>query len=198
MCCMDKQDAGYLAPWPYSGLGAIPQQLPQVQRGAPFQFGGNFRLLGSCMADFEDMARWVEEAGLSYNTVSYKVAGSFINPYWTVEGYANANWQSGSDFGNAILNAIVSHNCDVDAGSVQFRVEPYYPPTQTTPTRPPMVGTPYPTPNPAVPRDPQGGCSWALMNPPDWLACKLGVTPTTALVVGGVGALILLAAIKSR
>jgi len=123
-------------------LGSIEQQMPGVDQGAPFQFGANFPLFGSCSHDIASFAGWIESAGLSYNTVSYKVAGSFVNPFWTIEGNAKNAWASGTDFGNAIYNAIVSRGCDVDVGSIQFRTAP--PAGGGQAPAPGWVGTPYP------------------------------------------------------
>jgi hypothetical protein len=172
-----------------SGLGSVPQQMPGIDAGAPFQFGANFELLGACQADIADFAGWIESAGLSYNTVSYQVSGSFVNPYWTIEGNAKNAWASGSDLGNAIYNVMVSRGCAVDAGSIQFRAQPS---AQQQGQPPAWSGSPYPAPGATS----GGECNFNLQNFPDWLACELGVTPTVALTIGVIGALGLVVLLK--
>lgn len=173
------------------GLGAIPQQMPAIAGGGAFAFGYNTGYFRGELYDVEEIGRRLEnEAALAYDARSYHVAG-YLNPYVTIEGNAVTQWNNASDFGQAIYNQLIAWGYPIDYSSIQFRVTPYYPQGTPTPAPPPMVGTPYPTSNPAVPRDAQGGCSYSSLSLPDWLACQLGVTPTTALVIGGVGALIL-------
>src|SRR5262249_37193458 len=107
-------------------------------------------------------------------------------PYITVEGYSIHYWQSASDLGTAIYNTIVTHNYGIDYASIQFRADQSGP----APNQPPLQGTPYPNPNPAIPRAPDGSCNYSQLGVANWLACELGVTPTTAVVIGAVGALI--------
>lgn len=196
MSCCDGCNNGYGCD--AGGLGAIPQQMPAIAGGSPFQFGYNVGYFRNELYDPAEIGNMLEnEEGLAYDARSYVVAG-YLNPYLTVEGNAVTTWNNAADLGQAIYNAISSRGYPIDYSSIQFRVEPYYPPTAPgqQPARPPaMVGTPYPTTNPTIPRDPSGGCSFQSLNLPDWLACQLGVTPTTALVVGGVGALILFVAL---
>jgi len=169
------------------GLGAIPQQMPAVAQGGAFAFGYNTGYFNNDLYTPEQIGPVVEGAGLGVNVRSYHVAG-YLNPYLTIEGNAAQAWPNASDLGQAIFNTVTGAGFPVDYTSIQFRVQP----AQAQPAPPPpMVGTPYPTPNPTIPRDAQGGCSYSSLSLPDWLACQLGVTPTTALVVGGVAALVL-------
>jgi hypothetical protein len=171
------------------GLGEIPQQLPAIGGGSPFQFGYNVGYLGGQkLYEPEEIARVLEDQALSYDTRSYHVAG-YLNPYLTIEGNAVTTWPSASDFGQAIYQAVVDAGYPIDYGSIQFRFEPYYGPGQTTP--PPMVGTPYPTSgggNGATP--PPGKCEFSKMKIADYLACQLGVSASSAMAYGAIGALV--------
>jgi hypothetical protein len=177
----------YLQQWrwrPPNLMGEIPQRLPAVAQGAAFQFGGNFQLLGTCPHDIEDFGQWVRSDGISNNAVSYKVAGSFVNPYWAIEGNTRDAWNSGTDLGNAIYNSITSRGCDADVASIQFRVQPA--PGAATPEQ--FVGTPYPTPGSETAR--QAGLF-------DEIGRVLGLPKDDAqLLVFGGAALLLVIAMK--
>lgn len=180
-------------------MGAIEQRLPPIAGGGAFQFGFNTGYFRGELYKPEDIAPVLENAGLTYDTHSYYVAGS-VNPYLTIEGNAVTTWSSGSDFGQAIYDAVSGAGFPIDYASIQFRFEPAPASGGGAPARPPaFVGTPYPTPgarSPSVPQAPGGGCNFTTQNLPDYLACQLGVTPTVALVAGAIGALILIVAIK--
>jgi hypothetical protein len=173
-------------------MGAVPQQLPAVNPGAAFQFGYNVGVLagtfGSKIYDPTEIAAVIEAQGLSYNTNSYAVSGA-LNPYLTIEGNANTYWDSGSDFGNAIYNAISLAGYPIDFSSIQFRVE-------AAPGSSPaggMVGTPYPNPNPnpnpppgAPP--PPGQCNFSSQGFGQWIACEMGLKdPITGALLGSAG-----------
>jgi hypothetical protein len=171
-----------------SGLGAIPQQLPGIGGGSPFQFGFNTGYFRGELYEPEEIAKVLEDEALSYDTRSYYVAG-WANPYLTVEGYAVTTWQSGSDFGQAIYNAISGAGYPVNYSSIQFRFEPYYPPGQ--PAAPPMVGTPYTGQQQQQGQTPQQPGKCAGMSPGNWIACQLGIeSPLGGVAAGTVGALV--------
>jgi hypothetical protein len=176
-------------------MGAIEQNLAPIGGGTPFQFGFN---IGYTLNPFSaaDIAPVLENAALSYDTHSYVVAG-YLNPFVTIEGNAVTSWESASDFGEAIYQAVSGAGFPIDYPSIKFRAFPEAgsAPAQTRV----IVGDQYQTPgarSPSVPQAPGGGCNFTTQNLPDYLACQLGVTPTVALVAGAIGALILIVAIK--
>src|SRR5262245_20032874 len=107
-------------------LGAIEQQMPPVQPGAPYKFGFNVGAFTNKIFIPEELAAAIEAEGLSYDTVSFYVSG-WLNPYVTIEGFSVSYWESGSDLGFAIYNTLVAHGYPIQPGSIQFRAEPYYP-----------------------------------------------------------------------
>jgi hypothetical protein len=196
-CCESKyQSLGGLLERPL--MGAIPQQLPAIGGGSPLQFGFNEGILAPYQIDLEEMAKALEDQALSYDTRAYWLAG-YVNRYITIEGYAVTTWQSGSDFGQAIYQALKGAGFNIDYGSIQFRFEPYYPPGQTAP--PAMVGTPPPgSQSPVVtkppsgsgsPPPPPGECDWDTQTFGDYIACQLGIKGAVAgATAGAMGALI--------
>jgi hypothetical protein len=158
--------------------------------GSRFQFGFNLGYFRSQIFTESELAAVLENAGLSYDTISYYVAGVF-NPFVTIEGASNLYWDSAIDFCNGIRNAIQGAGYPLDVSSVQCNVEnqsgqPGQAPAITPVQQPSTGGS-----NPAVPHNQQGGCGGLSI--PDWLACTLGVTPTTAVIIGavaGIGAFI--------
>lgn len=178
------------------GLGAIPQQMAAIAGGGPFAFGYNTGYFRGELYKVEDIAKVLEDSALAYDARSYHVAG-YLNPYVTIEGNAVTQWDNAADFGQAIYNAVAGAGYPIDYGSIQFRAEPFYPQGAQTPPPRPLVGTPYPTTTPGIFTS-SGACDFKTMGLPNWLACQLGVTPTTAVVVGAIGALIVVAAIGRR
>lgn len=183
----------YLRPVPRRLMGAIPQQLPGIGGGSSFQFGYNPGVIsgtfGNKIYDPSEIAGVLEDAALSYDTRSYVDSG-WLNPYIVVTGYAVTTWSSGSDFGQEIYNAIAGAGYPIDYGSIQFRFEPL----SGQPAPPPMVGTPYPNTgsnatNPNAPAPPPGQCDFSKMSLTNYLACQLGVTPSSAATIGVVGTL---------
>lgn len=166
-------------------MGAIPQQLPAIGGGSPFQFGFNEGLLVPYQIALEEMAKTLEDRALSYDTRVYWLAG-YANRYITIEGYAVTTWQSGSDFGQAIYQALKDAGFDVDYASIQFRFEPM----SGQSSGPQMVGTPYPTTQGGQQSpSPPGKCSGK--SPGDWVACQLGIeSPLGGVAAGTVGALL--------
>jgi len=163
-----------------------------VNVGDSFQFGFN---TGYTSGPFNsaDLAPMIEAAGYSYNTQSYLVSG-YLNPFVTIEGNANVYWDSGVDFCNGILQILQQNGIPVDVASIQCRTFGTGGGSNLQ-----LQGTPYPTSNQSqsVPQAPGGGCSWSQQSPTDWLACELGINPTTALIIGGVvGASLLLIILK--
>jgi hypothetical protein len=178
-------------------MGAIPQQLPAIGGGSPFQFGFNEGILAPYQIDLEEMVKTLENQALSYDTRVYWLAG-YVNRYITIEGYAVTTWQSGSDFGQAIYQALKDAGFNIDYASIQFRFEPYSSPGQTAP--PAMVGTPTPGAKPPVtPAPPPGSgapappgeCKWSEMSFGDYVACQLGIKGTVSgIAAGATGALV--------
>jgi len=171
-------------------MGAIQQQLPPANAGAPFTFDFNEPLVRAVFNSPEDIAGWLEAAGVSYNTTSYKLAG-ILHPYVRVQGNANAYWDSGSDLGFEIYNTIIANGYDVDPASINFSVEPYYPAKYKAPPAP--VGSPAPTatisPNTSTASS-SSQCDLQTMGFGNWAACELGISPIAGAAFGGVGALV--------
>jgi hypothetical protein len=188
----------------YSLMGAIPQQLPAIGGGSPFQFGFNVGYFNNELYRPEEIAGILEDQALSYDTRSYAVAG-YLNPYLTIEGNAVTNWPSASDFGQAIYSAVSGAGYPIDYSSIQFRFQPLGP-SQS----PQWAGTPYPNagaaPGGNVPAPlPPGQCSYSQQSLSEYLACQLGIKSavggvtagaTGALLIGG--ALIVLLLIAKR
>jgi hypothetical protein len=188
MGCCDSHDlAGLYGLSGLNGLmGAIPQQLPAIGGGSPFQFGFNEGLLVPYQLDLEDMAKMLEDRALSYDTRVSWLAG-YANRYITIEGYAVTTWQSGSDFGQAIYQALKDAGFDIDYASIQFRFEPM----SGQPSGPQMVGTPYPNTGQPQIKPPQQPSKCAGMSPGNWIACQLGIeSPLGGMATGTVGALL--------
>jgi hypothetical protein len=183
-------------------LGAIPQQLPGISGGSPFQFGFNVGYFNNELYRPEEIAGVLDDQALSYDTRSYAVSG-YLNPYLTIEGNAVTSWPSASDFGQAIYAAVSSAGYPIDYSSIQFRFQPSGPAGS-----PQWAGSPYPNttgiPGGNVPAPlPPGQCSYSQQSLADYLACQLGIKSavggvtagaTGALLIGGALVLVLLIA----
>lgn len=165
--------------------------LPAMWPGDRFKFGYN---VGYFSLPFivENVATLLENEGITYNTRSYYLAGT-LNAFIAVEGASNVYWNSATDLREAIFDLIKGAGYPIQTGSVQFEAE-----THAAETEPPTVvkqDDPGVTREPggATPRGPAGDCDG--LNLPDWVACKLGVTTSSAVVLGavvGIGALLLI------
>ena len=164
-----------------------------VWQGDRFRLGYN---IGYTSGPFNsaDIAGVLEDAGLSYNTISYILTGHF-NPFISVEGNSTNYWDTAIDFRSEIYNAIARAGYPIEAQSVQID----FPAGQGGSEEAAVIPSPAQSssgsagPSTAVPRGPSGTCD--QLNLPDWLACKLGVTTSTATIIGavvGVGAFILI------
>jgi hypothetical protein len=184
-CCQECQSGMGCCNGMDGLMGAIPQQLPAIGGGAPFAFGFNTGYFRGELYAPEEIAKVLDDAALSYDTRSYYVAG-WANPYLAVEGYAVTTWQSGSDFGQEIYNAISGAGYPIDYSSIQFRFEPM----SGQSSGPQMVGTPYPNTGGTTPASP-GKCNWNQMSVGDYLACQMGITsPIGGIAAGTVGGVV--------
>jgi hypothetical protein len=161
-------------------MGAL--SLPPVKAGARFQFGYN---TGYNTGPFQasDIAQGLNGMGLTSEAVSYVLSGT-LSYYIAVEGKSGRDWASGSDFRDAIYNAIVGAGFSIDPATINFNVETApgaYTPPNVVSTTPAGPGTPTPS-----------GPSFL-----DELATSLSVTKNTAeLIVFGGAAVLLLLVIK--
>jgi hypothetical protein len=184
-CCQGCQSGMDCDSGMYGLMGAIQQQLPAIGGGSPFAFGFNTGYFRGELYAPEEIAKVLDDAALSYDTRSYYLAG-WANPYLTVEGYAVTTWQSGSDFGQEIYNAIAGAGYPIDYSSIQFRFEPM----SGQPSGPPMVGTPYPNAGGGAPASPSQ-CDWHKLSFGDYLACQIGITsPIGGVAAGTVGGVV--------
>lgn len=128
--------------WPMSGritnasrlrglMGVIPAGLPAVDPGAQYAFGFNASsgLTTGCALSTSDMVAAVESLGYSYNTtisqLSNTTTGAYFNPFYSMQGYSGFEWNSGTDFVNALYQALISAGCtSLDPTTIQFCVQP--------------------------------------------------------------------------
>jgi len=166
--------------------------------GDRFRFGYN---VGYTAGPFvaANVAGVLESEGLSYDTFSYILAGVF-NAFISVEGNSASYWNSALDLRSAIYNAINGAGYPIQPQSVQID----FPQGQGN------VG-PNAIPSPADVASGSGGavppgtlpppnrvCDFHAMNLPDWLACQLGVTTTSATIIGAVVGIGLFIAVTRR
>jgi len=158
-----------------SGLYGLMGQLslPPVKKGARFQLGYN---VGYTAGGFraEGVAEATNSAGLTFDAISSYLAG-VLNPFIALEGRSNRDWNSGSDFRDALYNAIDGAGYPIEPQSIQFNVETVqdgYTPPPVSSTRPP--GAPV-------------GTTPVLQGFFDEIAASLNVTRETAqmITIGG-------------
>ncbi len=156
-----------------SGLGHLMGQLslPPVKKGARFQFGYN---VGYTAGGFraEGVAEATNAAGVTFDATSSYLAG-VLNPFIALEGRSNADWNSGSDFRDALYNAIAGAGYPIQPESIQFNVET----VQGGYTLPPVSST-------GPPGASAGGAVGDFF---DEIAGSLGVSKQTAqaIAIGG-------------
>lgn len=155
-----------------AGFGLGDLSLAPMWAGDRFSFGVEITLgWGSAFSSYEVIAQWVEDAGLSYNTRSYKLSGS-INPFVVVEGQAAQNFDSASDLRDAIFSILAAHVW-ANAGTIRFEAETH-----------PDGGGSYPTQRIDTPQGSGPGIPAPLAGPINSLAQSLGITQTQALIAG--------------
>jgi hypothetical protein len=182
-CCVGCQSGmGCCSGFGLSGLYGLDNlmgdlSLPPVKKGARFQFGYNVGYLGEGFIA-SGVGETLNQSGLTDSAVSYQIAG-MLNPFIAVEGKSNRDWNSGTDFRDAIYNAINGAGYPIEPSSIQFNVETVsggYTAPPVSSTRPPgtsgrSIGTSF----------------W------DEIAAGLGVPKGTAQAIGlGVGAILLI------
>lgn len=125
-------------PMPLMGrlMGAIPQQMAPIAPGGSFAFGFQESTVRWPFLDETSWAKYLEDAGLSYNTTSGVLTGH-LNPYVTITGNAKVYYDSATQFAYDILNVLQQNNVPIDTSSINFQAEPFDP-NATGPL--PMVG----------------------------------------------------------
>lgn len=167
-----------------AGFGLGELRLAPMWAGDRFSFGVEITLgWGSAFSSYEQIAQWVEDAGLSYNTRSYKLSGT-INPFVVVEGQAAQNFDSASDLRDAIFSILASYVW-ANAGTIRFEAE----------THPDASGN-YPTQRIDTPQGSGPSLPAAIANPLNSIAQSFGITPTQALIGGVLITLIGVAVLK--
>lgn len=183
-CCCDQ--SGLSGLYGLDGLNGLMGQLslPPVKKGARFQFGYN---VGYTAGGFraEGVAEATNAAGLTFDAVSSYLAG-VLNPFIALEGRSNRDWNSGSDFRDALNNAIAGAGYPIEPQSIQFNVETVsdgYTPPPVSSTRPPGTG---------------GGSQIPGADFFDQIAASLNVTKQTAQMLAFGGGLLLLVMVLKR
>lgn len=166
-----------------AGFGLGDLSLAPMWAGDRFSFGVEITLgWGSAFSSYEQIAQWIEQAGLSYDTRSYKLSGS-INPFIVIEGRAAQNFDSASELRDAIFSILAS-NVWANAGTIRFEAETH-PDGGGTPTQ--RIDTPAGS-GPSLPT--------SITSPFNSIAQGLGITPTQALIGGVALALVGIAVAK--
>lgn len=114
-------------PMPLMGrLGAITQQMKPIAPGGAFSFGFQESTIRNPWTDETTFAGYLEDAGLSYNTESHVLTGH-LNPYVVINGNSLLYWDSATDLGYQIQNALQQKGVPIDTSVVNFQAEPYDP-----------------------------------------------------------------------
>ena len=113
-----------------------------------------------------------------------KVAG-VINPFFVIEGESSREYGSASHLKKAIGDVIQSLGYRIKPGSVNFYADVYNAQTGQN-SQIQDVGAN----NQDSSNSNSSACNFKTMKLQDYLACQLGVTPTTAVTVGVIGGLV--------
>jgi len=154
-----------------AGFGLGELSLAPMWAGDRFSFGVEITLgWGSAFSSYEQIAQWIEQAGLSYDTRSYKLSGT-INPFVVIEGRAAQNFESASELRDAIFYILASQVW-ANAGTIRFEAETH-PDGSSNPTQ--RIDTPQGS-GPSLPG--------IIASPINSLAQSLGITQSQALIAG--------------
>lgn len=187
-CCKQPDPRGAL-------LSGLMGDLPPIHEGAWFSFGAEID--GFSVSDylyFENDLRKIrialENSDYVWPTKVEKAAG-VVNPYIVIEGESSREYSSASHLKKAVSDVIQSLGYRFDAGSVNFYAHTYDAATGQ-PTQTDQTG--------ANNQASTTGCNLNTQGFTNYIACQLGVTPTSAATIGVVGglvaALLLVKAIK--
>ncbi|OQB32224.1 MAG: hypothetical protein BWY07_01983 [Candidatus Hydrogenedentes bacterium ADurb.Bin170] len=205
-CCKDQSLISYDGLWHslpsdglLSGLSGLLGDLPPIHQGAWYSFGAEID--GFSITDYlnpdVDAARIqaaINQSGYAQAQTVEKVSG-VINPFFVIEGVSGREYGSASHLKKAIADVIAAQGYEITPGSINFYATTYNATTgQQQSTQ--DVGSN----NQGSSSSAGGSCNFNSMKLTDYLACQLGVTPTTAATVGIIGglaaALLLFRAVK--
>lgn len=178
-CC--KQSDALL-----SGLSGILGELDPIHESGWFSYGAELigtSVIGDLMTTVIDNIREaVNKSGYAYaNDVRH--ASGYLNPFIIIEGGSGREYGSADHLKKAITDTIQGLGYRVNTGSINFYASTYNPQTGE-PTQTESVGPN----NKSSSRKPD--CKWDELELTDYVACQLGITTSSAMVVGAVGGLL--------